>query len=152
MLLLSLVQMEQENQQLKVANLKQTEQILLLQDKLQGEGSARAQSHTFSSYLFTRFRLFLLADMSPFVCCNVSRRVSLIFHLWPAALLEKPASSGSPASSPAADAHLVPSSPLFPPSCPGTPPAQDEGWRQPCSRSAKALPPGSLPLSYCPGL
>uniref|UniRef100_A0A8C4FE21 Pleckstrin homology domain containing, family H (with MyTH4 domain) member 1 n=1 Tax=Dicentrarchus labrax TaxID=13489 RepID=A0A8C4FE21_DICLA len=30
-------EMEQENQQLKMANLKQTEQIMLLQDKLQGE-------------------------------------------------------------------------------------------------------------------
>lgn len=29
--------MEQENQQLKMANLKQTEQIILLQDKLQCE-------------------------------------------------------------------------------------------------------------------
>lgn len=44
---LPLLQMEQENQQLKMANLKQTEQILLLQDKLQGEGSARAESRTF---------------------------------------------------------------------------------------------------------
>lgn len=34
------LQMEQENQQLKTANLKQTEQILLLQDKLQGGASA----------------------------------------------------------------------------------------------------------------
>lgn len=39
--LLPLLQMEHENQQLKTANLKQTEQILLLQDKLQGE-----ESHT----------------------------------------------------------------------------------------------------------
>lgn len=68
MLLLSLVQMEQENQQLKVANLKQTEQILMLQDKLQGEGSARAQSHTHhvcspgsdSSYLQTCLLSFAL--------------------------------------------------------------------------------------------
>lgn len=30
------LQMEQENQQLKMANLKQTEQMVLLQDKLQG--------------------------------------------------------------------------------------------------------------------
>lgn len=29
--------MEQENQQLKIANQKQTDQIMLLQDKLQGE-------------------------------------------------------------------------------------------------------------------
>lgn len=74
-------EMEQENQQLKMANLKQSEQIMLLQDKLQ-------------------------------------------------ALLEKPASCGSPATSPVMDTHLVPGSPLFPPSCPGTPPAQDDSWRQ----------------------
>uniref|UniRef100_A0A3Q2Q4X7 Pleckstrin homology domain containing, family H (with MyTH4 domain) member 1 n=1 Tax=Fundulus heteroclitus TaxID=8078 RepID=A0A3Q2Q4X7_FUNHE len=80
-------EMELENQQLKLANVKQTEQILLLQDKLQ-------------------------------------------------ALLEKPASSGSPATSPVLDAHLVPSSPLFPPSCPGTPPAQDDSWRQTALRGA----------------
>ncbi|XP_056281769.1 pleckstrin homology domain-containing family H member 1 [Pseudoliparis swirei] len=79
-----LKEMEQENQQLKVSNLKQTEQIMLLQDKLQ-------------------------------------------------ALLEKPASS------PVTDAHLVPSSPLFPPSCPGTPPAQDDGWRPRGAPNAKTL-------------
>ncbi|KAM4625731.1 pleckstrin homology domain-containing family H member 1 [Polymixia lowei] len=77
-------EMEQENQKLKMANLKQAEQILLLQDKLQ-------------------------------------------------ALLEKPA---SPTASPVTDTHLVPNSPLYPPSCPGTPPAQDEGWRQAGSRGA----------------
>ncbi|XP_029316341.1 LOW QUALITY PROTEIN: pleckstrin homology domain-containing family H member 1 [Cottoperca gobio] len=82
-----LKEMEQENQQLKMANLKQTEQIMLLQDKLQ-------------------------------------------------ALLEKHVSSGSPATSPVTDTHLVPSSPLFPPSCPGTPPAQDDGWRQAGPRGA----------------
>ncbi|KAL7379940.1 hypothetical protein ABVT39_008726 [Epinephelus coioides] len=82
-------EMEQENQQLKMANVKQTEQIMLLQDKLQ-------------------------------------------------ALLEKPASSGSPATSPVMDTHLVPSSPLFPPSCPGTPPAQDDSWRQAGLRGAAA--------------
>ncbi|XP_031703813.1 pleckstrin homology domain-containing family H member 1 [Anarrhichthys ocellatus] len=82
-----LKEMEQENQQLKMANLKQTEQIMLLQDKLQ-------------------------------------------------ALLEKPASSGSPATSPVMDTHLVPGSPLFPPSCPGTPPAQDDSWRQAGPRAA----------------
>lgn len=37
----TLLQMEQENQQLKMANLKQTEQIMLLQDKLQGEYCCR---------------------------------------------------------------------------------------------------------------
>ncbi|XP_075879299.1 pleckstrin homology domain-containing family H member 1 isoform X3 [Nelusetta ayraudi] len=85
-----LKEMEQENQQLKAANLQQTEQIMLLQDKLQ-------------------------------------------------ALLEKPASCCSPATSPVMDTHLVPSSPLFPPSCPGTPPAtQDDGWRQAGLRGAAA--------------
>ncbi|KAM3595488.1 uncharacterized protein V6R79_024288 [Siganus canaliculatus] len=78
-------EMEQENQHLKMANVKQTEHIMLLQDKLQ-------------------------------------------------ALIEKPVSSGSPATSPVMDTHLVPSSPLFPPSCPGTPPAQDDNWRQPGPR------------------
>lgn len=82
-------EMEQENQQLKVANLKQTEQIMLLQDKLQS-------------------------------------------------LLEKPTSSASPATSPVMDTHLVPNSPLFPPSCPGTPPAQDDSWRQTGSRRASS--------------
>uniref|UniRef100_A0A8C2ZCM5 Pleckstrin homology domain containing, family H (with MyTH4 domain) member 1 n=1 Tax=Cyclopterus lumpus TaxID=8103 RepID=A0A8C2ZCM5_CYCLU len=92
-----LKEMEQENQQLKMANLKQTEQIMFLQDKLQ-------------------------------------------------ALLEKPASSGSPAASPVTDTHLVPSSPLFPPSCPGTPPAQDDGWRQagPRGASGKGICLGDL--------
>ncbi|XP_028252186.1 pleckstrin homology domain-containing family H member 1 [Parambassis ranga] len=80
-------EMEQENQQLKMANLKQTEQIMLLQDRLQS-------------------------------------------------LLEKSASSGSPATPPVMDTHLVPNSPLFPPSCPGTPPAQDDSRRQPGSRGA----------------
>ncbi|XP_041827508.1 pleckstrin homology domain-containing family H member 1 isoform X2 [Melanotaenia boesemani] len=80
-------EMELENQHLKLANLKQTERIVLLQDKLQ-------------------------------------------------TLLEKPSSSGSPATSPIMDTHLVPNSPLFPPSCPGTPPAQDDSWRQAGPRGA----------------
>ncbi|XP_041669079.1 pleckstrin homology domain-containing family H member 1 [Cheilinus undulatus] len=84
---LKLREMEQENQQLKTANLKQSEQITVLHDKLQ-------------------------------------------------ALLEKPTSCGSPATSPVMDTHLVPSSPLFPPSCPGTPPAQDDSWRQTGPRGA----------------
>ncbi|KAM8736149.1 pleckstrin homology domain-containing family H member 1 isoform 1-T3 [Acanthopagrus schlegelii] len=82
-------EMEQENQQLKLANVNQTEQIMSLQDKLQ-------------------------------------------------ALLEKPGSPASPATSPVMDTHLVPSSPLFPPSCPGTPPAQDDSWRQAGPRGAAA--------------
>ncbi|XP_048048265.1 pleckstrin homology domain-containing family H member 1 [Megalobrama amblycephala] len=40
--------------------------------------------------------------------------------------------------SPAVDAHLVPSSPLHPPSCPGTPPVQEEGWRLTGSRMANS--------------
>uniref|UniRef100_A0A3B4F8Z1 Pleckstrin homology, MyTH4 and FERM domain containing H1 n=1 Tax=Pundamilia nyererei TaxID=303518 RepID=A0A3B4F8Z1_9CICH len=94
------LQMEQENQQLKMANLKQTEQIMLLQDKLQCEYCA-----------------------------------------------EKPTSSASPATSPVMDTHLVPNSPLFPPSCPGTPPAQDDSWRQTGSRRASSnikTPPAGL--------
>ncbi|XP_066530729.1 pleckstrin homology domain-containing family H member 1 [Hoplias malabaricus] len=77
-------EMETENQHLKTSNLKQAEQIVLLQDKLQ-------------------------------------------------ALLERPISPISPRS-PGLDAHLVPSSPLHPPSCPGTPPIQEEGWRATGSR------------------
>ncbi|KAG1972356.1 pleckstrin homology domain-containing family H member 1 isoform X2 [Pimephales promelas] len=46
-------------------------------------------------------------------------------------LLERPLS-------PAVDVHLVPSSPLHPPSCPGTPPAQEEGWRLTGSRIANS--------------
>ncbi|XP_037551145.1 pleckstrin homology domain-containing family H member 1 [Nematolebias whitei] len=80
-------EMELENQQLKAANMKQTEQLMLLQDKLHS-------------------------------------------------LLEKPASSGSPVTSPRMDTHLVPNSPLFPPSCPDTPPAQEDSWRQTAPRRA----------------
>lgn len=78
---LKLKEMEQENQQLKMANQKQKEQIMTLQDKLQ-------------------------------------------------ILLEKPVSCGSPGTSPVLDTHLVPISPLFPPGSPGSPPAQDDCWRQ----------------------
>jgi hypothetical protein len=35
-----------------------------------------------------------------------------------------------------ADAHLVPTNPLYPSSCPGTPPALEESWRQPGPRTA----------------
>lgn len=67
-------------------------------------------------------------------------------------LLEKPLSSGSPITSPVLDAHLVPNSPLFPPSCPGTPPAQDDSWRQTALRGAasniKSLQTGVF-NSYC---
>ncbi|XP_022528644.2 pleckstrin homology domain-containing family H member 1 [Astyanax mexicanus] len=72
-------EMEVENQQLKMVNMKQAEQIIQQQDKLQ-------------------------------------------------TLLERPTSPVSPRS-PLLDAHMVPSSPLHPPSCPGTPPIQDEGWK-----------------------
>ncbi|XP_064164038.1 pleckstrin homology domain-containing family H member 1 [Anguilla rostrata] len=47
-------------------------------------------------------------------------------------LLECPMSSGTPASPPA-DSHLVPCSPLYPPSSPGSPTAPEESWRQPGS-------------------
>uniref|UniRef100_A0A8C2BAV4 Pleckstrin homology domain containing, family H (with MyTH4 domain) member 1 n=1 Tax=Cyprinus carpio TaxID=7962 RepID=A0A8C2BAV4_CYPCA len=82
-------EMETENQQLYKANLKQAEQILTLQDKLQSKPTA-------VSFLY-------------------SLRLPFVFAYRP--------------MSPAVDAHLVPSSPLHPPSCPGTPPAQEEGWR-----------------------
>uniref|UniRef100_A0A3Q0S8F5 Pleckstrin homology domain containing, family H (with MyTH4 domain) member 1 n=1 Tax=Amphilophus citrinellus TaxID=61819 RepID=A0A3Q0S8F5_AMPCI len=104
-------EMEQENQQLKVANLKQTEQIMLLQDKLQ------------CRYCFR--------------CIETSSKVQ------ESSLLEKPASSASPATSPVMDTHLVPSSPLFPPSCPGTPPAQDD-------KSSFRIAPNSVLLSRSP--
>ncbi|XP_028853426.1 pleckstrin homology domain-containing family H member 1 isoform X2 [Denticeps clupeoides] len=87
---LKLREMEMENQQLKVANLQQTQKIGVLQDKLQ-------------------------------------------------VFLEGSVSSAAPVS-PLADAHLVPSSPLHPPSCPGTPPAQEESWRQPCQHLSSAGP------------
>uniref|UniRef100_A0A665X532 Pleckstrin homology domain containing, family H (with MyTH4 domain) member 1 n=1 Tax=Echeneis naucrates TaxID=173247 RepID=A0A665X532_ECHNA len=99
-------EMEQENQQLKMANLKQSEQIMLLQDKLQCEDSKT--------------------------------------------LLEKPTSSGSPVM----DTHLVPSSPLFPPSCPGTPPAQDDSWRQTGPRGAASnikISPTGVSTGICLG-
>ncbi|KAM8833831.1 pleckstrin homology domain-containing family H member 1 [Synchiropus picturatus] len=82
-------EMEQENQHLKMSNVKQTEQIASLQERLH-------------------------------------------------ALLDKPTSPASPAASPLTDTHLVPNSPLFPPSCPGTPPAQEDTWRQTNPRGAAA--------------
>lgn len=95
--------METENQQLNKANLKQAEQILILQDKLQSKPTAVS---------------FLYSLRLPFVFAYVCIYLTVILS----ALLERP-------MSPAVDAHLVPSSPLHPPSCPGTPPAQEEGWR-----------------------
>uniref|UniRef100_A0A8C2GF93 Pleckstrin homology domain containing, family H (with MyTH4 domain) member 1 n=1 Tax=Cyprinus carpio TaxID=7962 RepID=A0A8C2GF93_CYPCA len=89
-------EMETENQQLNKANLKQAEQILILQDKLQSKP-------TVVSFLYS-LRL-------PFVFAYVCIYLTVILS----ALLERP-------MSPAVDAHLVPSSPLHPPSCPGTPP------------------------------
>lgn len=71
-LVLSLLQMEQENQQLKMANLKQTEQILLLQDKLQGEGTH------FLIILLHKLQILPPCRIVSFRCFDVSRRVSLI--------------------------------------------------------------------------
>lgn len=75
-------------------------------------------------------------------------RTCVATSLSPPVLLEKPSSSGSPTTSPVMDTHLVPSSPLYPPSCPGTPPAQDESWRQPGPRgnasNIKTSPTGVL--------
>lgn len=42
--------MEQENQQLKMANVKQTEQIMLLQDKLQGDNQQKLLGLTIVKY------------------------------------------------------------------------------------------------------
>uniref|UniRef100_A0A9J8C626 Pleckstrin homology domain containing, family H (with MyTH4 domain) member 1 n=2 Tax=Cyprinus carpio TaxID=7962 RepID=A0A9J8C626_CYPCA len=92
-------EMETENQQLNKANLKQAEQILILQDKLQSKP-------TVVSFLYS-LRL-------PFVFAYVCIYLTVILSV----LLERP-------MSPAVDAHLVPSSPLHPPSCPGTPPSTE---------------------------
>uniref|UniRef100_A0A672K4K9 Pleckstrin homology domain-containing family H member 1-like n=1 Tax=Sinocyclocheilus grahami TaxID=75366 RepID=A0A672K4K9_SINGR len=66
-------EMETENQQLKKANLKQTEQILILQDKLQSK-------HTVVSFLFS----FLLPFAFAYVCIYLTVFLS--------ALLERPMS------------------------------------------------------------
>uniref|UniRef100_A0AAR2JWM5 Pleckstrin homology, MyTH4 and FERM domain containing H1 n=1 Tax=Pygocentrus nattereri TaxID=42514 RepID=A0AAR2JWM5_PYGNA len=100
-------EMEMENQQLKIANLKQAEQIVLLQDKLQSK--------------YTDFYLLMLHS------------TLLFFKIRSSLIDRRPTSPASP-QSPVLDAHLVPSSPLHPPSCPGTPPIQDEGWRLTGSR------------------
>uniref|UniRef100_A0A8C2HUB6 Pleckstrin homology domain containing, family H (with MyTH4 domain) member 1 n=1 Tax=Cyprinus carpio TaxID=7962 RepID=A0A8C2HUB6_CYPCA len=76
-------EMETENQQLNKANLKQAEQILILQDKLQSKP-------TVVSFLYS-LRL-------PFVFAYVCIYLTVILS----ALLERP-------MSPAVDAHLVPS-------------------------------------------
>lgn len=62
------LQMEQENQQLKVANLKQTEQIMSLQDKLQGVNSTIMR-------LFDNIKVF-----SPCVFLKCGRKTREIFH------------------------------------------------------------------------
>lgn len=87
------------------------------------------------------FLITLVHEVS-FRCFDASRRASLILS---SALLEKAATSGSAPSTSA----VMPGSPLFPPSCPGTPPAQDDGWRQTCPRGANASPAGAVPLIYC---
>ncbi|XP_077418755.1 pleckstrin homology domain-containing family H member 1 isoform X2 [Vanacampus margaritifer] len=90
---IKLREMEQENQQLKQANLKQTEQIMILQDKLQA-----------------------LLENAP-------------------SYLAEP-----PVNSPKADVHLVPSSPRFAPSCPGTPPSSDDSRRPAVTHDLKISP------------
>uniref|UniRef100_A0A8C2ZCH0 Pleckstrin homology domain containing, family H (with MyTH4 domain) member 1 n=1 Tax=Cyclopterus lumpus TaxID=8103 RepID=A0A8C2ZCH0_CYCLU len=55
-----LKEMEQENQQLKMANLKQTEQIMFLQDKLQGEHPTGAVN--------LRFRYVKMCDSPTYIC------------------------------------------------------------------------------------
>ncbi|XP_018589777.2 pleckstrin homology domain-containing family H member 1 isoform X2 [Scleropages formosus] len=90
-------EMETENSCLKIANTKQAEQILVLQDKLQ-------------------------------------------------ALLERPISPRSPASTLSGDTHLVPCSPLHSTACPETPPTPDENWRQPGARLPHACVPNASDL------
>lgn len=107
--------METENQQLKKANLKQTEQILILQDKLQSKCSS----------FFFFFLPFVFAHLTVFL----------------SALLERP-------MSPMVDTHLVPSSPLHPPSCPGTPPAQEDCWRLTGSRLNSSTGTSASPASH----
>uniref|UniRef100_A0AAX7UAA5 Uncharacterized protein n=1 Tax=Astatotilapia calliptera TaxID=8154 RepID=A0AAX7UAA5_ASTCA len=69
-------EMEQENQQLKMANLKQTEQIMLLQDKLQCEYCA-GQSITFQILLICwRFYLGLPLLLLFSTCCLTPEQVS----------------------------------------------------------------------------
>ncbi len=76
-----------------------------------------------SSYCKTSFRVnivsFLFSFLLPFVFAYVCIYLTVLLS----ALLERPM---SPA--------VVPSSPLHPPSCPGTPPAQEEAWRLTGSR------------------
>lgn len=76
-----------------------------------------------SSYCKTSFRVNIVSFLFSFLLPLVFVYVCIYLS----ALLERP-------MSPAVDAHLVPSSPLHPPSCPGTPPAQEEGWRLTGSR------------------
>uniref|UniRef100_A0A3B4YAC3 Pleckstrin homology domain containing, family H (with MyTH4 domain) member 1 n=1 Tax=Seriola lalandi dorsalis TaxID=1841481 RepID=A0A3B4YAC3_SERLL len=58
-------EMEQENQQLKMANLKQTEQIMLLQDKLQCEYCCRClENYNSSDELNSKFRSHCLHSSS----------------------------------------------------------------------------------------
>uniref|UniRef100_A0A673H323 Pleckstrin homology domain-containing family H member 1-like n=1 Tax=Sinocyclocheilus rhinocerous TaxID=307959 RepID=A0A673H323_9TELE len=87
-------EMETENQQLKKANLKQTEQILILQDKLQSK-------HTVVSFLFS----FLLPFAFDYVCIYLTVFLS--------ALLERPMSparlrSSSSSSSSSSSAYETP--------------------------------------------
>ncbi|XP_062325477.1 pleckstrin homology domain-containing family H member 1 [Osmerus eperlanus] len=90
-------EMEQENQQLKMTNLKQAEQVTVLRDKVQ-------------------------------------------------ALLDSP----RPLTPHGTDAHLVPTSPLYPPHSPCTPPAQEEAWRQPSLCTPTSGPPTSTADVKCP--
>lgn len=72
---LPLLQMEQENQQLKMANLKQTEQIMLLQDKLQGGHSSRAKSDS-STRETAPFSVLLIIFWNTIPILRICRTVS----------------------------------------------------------------------------
>uniref|UniRef100_A0A8C5EXR2 Pleckstrin homology, MyTH4 and FERM domain containing H1 n=1 Tax=Gouania willdenowi TaxID=441366 RepID=A0A8C5EXR2_GOUWI len=140
-------EMEQENQHLKMTNLQQTEQILLLHDKLQCEYTVDRRVHSFCpditfslsvQYQYCRLVYWLIPEsisvshqyeywQESYILLLLVTRCFLHVSI---ALLEKHSSFSSPASPTVMDTHLVPSSPLFPPSCPNTPPDHDESWRQ----------------------
>lgn len=115
---LFLFQMEMENQQLKMTNLKQSEQILLLQDKLQSNPT---------------FFLYHSPPVSPFFIYTEFS----ICNLFTTAVLERPISACSPKPL-VVDAQLASTSPLHIPSYFGTSPTHDE-----CGRMTGSCKPGS---------
>uniref|UniRef100_A0A8B9RDQ9 Pleckstrin homology domain containing, family H (with MyTH4 domain) member 1 n=1 Tax=Astyanax mexicanus TaxID=7994 RepID=A0A8B9RDQ9_ASTMX len=93
-------EMEVENQQLKMVNMKQAEQIIQQQDKLQ----SKCTIFLFKKKIILLYYLYYCTVLFVFLTASFST-----------ALLERPTSPVSPRS-PLLDAHMVPSSPLHPPS------------------------------------